>query len=419
MALKKKINNLILDKSDTYQFYKEQYEKQNHLYEYMKTLQEIHILEKEINKKQINNLNEEIKKLKVEINEKQKNEINNLNEEIKKLKVEINEKQNYEIFNLNEEIKKLKDISNHNQKITNECLDSYNYLFNNIYLDYELKPKKLLNSIHLLTNELLKFISNVCKKYDFLFWLDYGNLLGATRHGDYVPWDDDADIGMIRKDYLKFEKIIEKEIENHDLNNYLKLTYNTRKIDDKIVNTFMTIRIYYKMASYAQKRIICNVDIFPYDFIKDYEKNGFDELCLKSRNTLYRNKVKKVDQKEYMKQYYNELNLSYEKTNFLIPGVDGVCGINYVYNMFILETNRIFPLNEIEFSNEMFPCPKDVHYYLENIYKDYMNIPKILHRHETMKKYRYNTDNDEMFEKCISMLKNANENFYNPPKHIF
>ena len=79
--------------------------------------------------------------------------------------------------------------------------------------------------------------------------------------------------------------------------------------------------------------------------------------------------------------------------------------------MFILDTDRIFPLKEIEFGNKVFPCPNDVNYYLNSIYGDYMSIPKIIHRHNGMSKFRYNQDNDEMFEKCISMLKSANENF--------
>ena len=436
MSLKKKVSDSILERSDSYQFYKNQYENQVLLNECIKILHEIQDLKMDLNQKhndeisnlneelnslkvelnqkqdeKISNLNEELNSLKVELNQNQKYEIFNLNEELNSLKVEFNRKQDEEIFNLNEELKQLKKEVNHQKNINNKCLDSYNYLFNNIFLDYELKPKKLLNNIHLLTNELLDFITNVCKKYDLCFWLDYGNLLGAVRHGDYIPWDDDADIGMIRKDFLKFEKIIEKEIEDHNLDEFLKLTYKTRKIDDSMVNTFITIRIYYKMKSFPQKRIICNVDIFPYDFINDYEEKGFSQLCLESRNNLYRNKIKKINQKDYMEQYYKELNLSFEKTDHLIPGVDGACGIGYVYNMFILDTDRIFPLKEIEFGNNVFPCPNDVNYYLNSIYGDYMSIPKIIHRHNGMSKFRYNQDNDEMFEKCISMLKSANENF--------
>lgn len=308
-------------------------------------------------------------------------------------------------------IQDLKNEITRQNRTVNKCIDSYNYLFNNIYLDYELKPKKLLNNIHLLTNELLNFVTNVCKKYNLLMWLDYGNLLGAVRHGDYVPWDDDADIGMIRKDYLKFEKIIEKEIEKHDLSDYVKLTYHGREIDNTLVNTFMTIRVYYKMKSSPHKTIISNVDIFPYDFINEYKEEGFDELCLNSRNNLHKNKLYKVNQEEYIKQYYEELNLNFDKTNFLIPGVDGACGINFVYDMFVLETNKVFPLKEIEFSNNIYPCPNDVHYYLDKIYGDYMSIPKIIHRHNSIMKFRYNKDNDEMFDKCISMLKNANKKF--------
>lgn len=49
---------------------------------------------------------------------------------------------------------------------------------------------------------LLKFDS-VCKKYDLTYYLFWGSLLGAIRHNGFVPWDDDTDIVMPRKDYEK------------------------------------------------------------------------------------------------------------------------------------------------------------------------------------------------------------------------
>ena len=94
-----------------------------------------------------------------------------------------------------------------------------------------------------------------------------------------------------------------------------------------------------------------------------------------------------------------------------MPGVDSACGIGYAYKMFILDTDKVFPLDEIQFGNKVFPCPKDVNYYLDSVYGDYMSIPKNIHRHKRMSIFRYNPDNDEMFENCISMLKSANENF--------
>ena len=45
--------------------------------------------------------------------------------------------------------------------------------------------------------EMLQYIDSVCKKHNIRYWLCSGTLLGAVRHGGFIPWDDDVDIEML------------------------------------------------------------------------------------------------------------------------------------------------------------------------------------------------------------------------------
>lgn len=54
--------------------------------------------------------------------------------------------------------------------------------------------------------EVLMEIDKICTKYSLQWFLCFGTLLGAVRHGGYVPWDDDLDIMMKRKDFNEFKK---------------------------------------------------------------------------------------------------------------------------------------------------------------------------------------------------------------------
>lgn len=63
----------------------------------------------------------------------------------------------------NDEISELKQEIEQYKNITDKILDTYNYLFNNIYIDYELKPKKLLNDLHSLLLELMEFVDMFVK----------------------------------------------------------------------------------------------------------------------------------------------------------------------------------------------------------------------------------------------------------------
>ena len=60
-------------------------------------------------------------------------------------------------------------------------------------------------------NLIVEF-ARICKKHDLRWFVSGGTLLGAARHGGFIPWDDDVDIVMMRPDYEKFKSVAPSEL---------------------------------------------------------------------------------------------------------------------------------------------------------------------------------------------------------------
>ena len=58
----------------------------------------------------------------------------------------------------------------------------------------------------------IKHVDDICKRNDITYYLGGGTALGAVRHRGFLPWDDDADLYITRDNWLKLEKVLEKEL---------------------------------------------------------------------------------------------------------------------------------------------------------------------------------------------------------------
>ncbi len=73
--------------------------------------------------------------------------------------------------------------------------------------------------------ELLKAFIKICEKYNLRYYIGGGTMLGAIRHKGFIPWDDDVDIDMPRKDYQKFLELADdilKQYPDYEIINYYR-----------------------------------------------------------------------------------------------------------------------------------------------------------------------------------------------------
>ncbi|OED30846.1 phosphorylcholine transferase LicD [Methanosphaera sp. WGK6] len=318
----------------------------------------------------------------------------------------------------NQHVIELVQKFNNNNKFKE--IESHYRMLDMIFASCDIKATGTMRQIQLLSLELLRLFDNICRKYNLNYWLDYGTLLGAVRHGGFVPWDDDIDIGMIRDDYEKLVKVFPKEIEKIEgLKEHIiisKLTKphadlnNTNELDTLNNNTFI---LFFQCA---YKKPFVHFDVFPKDYIKD-------EGLTKTRNNMQtelqvelRDKISKNEWtfEEGLIKQNNKMKFTHEKTAHVSDAIDGLH--NNIHNR-IYKTDYIFPLDKIQFENYEFMCPHDYESYLPIIYgQEYMHIPHIALDHNTtgFVKNQYNNvkkDMDNGFEEAISFLKEINDNF--------
>lgn len=80
-----------------------------------------------------------------------------------------------------------------------------------VICDYRVSSK--LKKIWSIELKLLEKFMEVCNRNNLKFFIAHGTLLGAVRHGGFIPWDDDIDVNMPREDYEHLKKIATKEFQ--------------------------------------------------------------------------------------------------------------------------------------------------------------------------------------------------------------
>lgn len=146
------------------------------------------------------------------------------------------------------------------------------------------EERKIIRQVQL---ELLSAVDMICNTYHIKYSIGYGTLLGAVRHKGYIPWDDDADILMMREDYEKFKICCRKHLK-------APLFLQDHETDEKYLWGYAKLRnLNTTYVRVGQEHIACKngvfIDIFPLDGIPDSLplQMAQDFLCFVLRKCLW------------------------------------------------------------------------------------------------------------------------------------
>jgi lipopolysaccharide cholinephosphotransferase len=157
--------------------------------------------------------------------------------------------------------------------------------YSTLFPDERQCGETVLRSIQLVELRILKVVDFICSKHRITYWLDGGTLLGAVRHKGFIPWDDDIDIVMPRKDFDKFISLCQLHLPKD-----IELDATEKSIATRRYNVPCRLRDRHSKIIDAynddnhQRGIF--IDIFPSDF---FHTSGPLLLLEKSAKFLYRN----------------------------------------------------------------------------------------------------------------------------------
>jgi len=278
---------------------------------------------------------------------------------------------------------------------------------------------EIMSKLRKIELEILDEIVRICKKHELNYIITAGTLIGAVRHKGFIPWDDDIDIALPRKDFDKLINICKEELDEKfyldcpDTNNkYWLPLFKIRKKNTIYEEKFQ--------GDYKGCKGIW-VDILPLD---NTEENNTLFLKIQAgivNELRYAIALKcKFEKLRQLNSFKRWLRLIYIYALTMLPVKtltklqQKIMTLNknhnskYVVNLaskygykkqtFLRE--KVFPVSEIKFEQKIYNAPNDVDYFLSTIYgSDYMQIPPI-EKQETHppKRIKFEGEEEIIFE---------------------
>ena len=224
--------------------------------------------------------------------------------------------------------------------------------------------------------EILQEIDSICKRHGIQYWLSSGTLIGAARHGGFIPWDDDLDIEMMREDYDRLMAVLPSELpptmalQTHETDpNYFFYYAKIRDRRSLLVEGNNYDRMWKENGIY--------IDIFPLEkqpiWLHKLGENTVGHMYKIWRtSTDDTTSIRKV-----MRWFHFNRRFVFPILRILcrLSGTDVITsgmGIPYHNRRYAKD---IFPLATLKFEGIDFPVPHDYDHMLRLMYGDYMKLP--------------------------------------------
>jgi len=251
---------------------------------------------------------------------------------------------------------------------------------------------KVLRKAQLIMLDMLIEFDAICKKYQLLYWLDSGSLLGAVRHQGFIPWDDDIDLSMPIEDYNKFLKIAQSELSSD-------IFFQTSQTDESFKYDYIKLRsnkaniveFHEKNKSITYHQGVF-VDIFPMLTIENTEANKklYDSTLKEIRSVSSISLHTPNGNDDPVKRAALITSLKQKHQGWESDKINAKSKVIYSGEMADVaawfDIEKVFPLTTIIFEGQPFPIPNNPSHYLDAIYSfDYRIIPpedkRIIHAH--------------------------------------
>ncbi|MCI8377745.1 MAG: LicD family protein [Lachnospiraceae bacterium] len=269
---------------------------------------------------------------------------------------------------------------------------------------------------------ILKEVKRVCEKNGIPYFLCAGSALGAVRHQGFIPWDDDIDIGMFRKDYIKFLEIARTELSD----GYLLIDANDTP--DYYVGHAKVFKDHTALVNRETSHLRIHhgfyLDIFPFDTIPEEEgkQNQMYQEAAGIKTLFFlmkrwtkcgaKNPVKRYFANEQYyklklrspKKVFGEMNRIF--TQYLESDYKMAADLFAPYNKKLFyRMEDIYPPILMEFEDDVYPVPGNYDKYLSVMYGDYRKLPpedKRFVKHDIIcfdKHHNYSRD-EKWMRKC-------------------